>query len=84
MSMIASKLRHTIRLRREVAQREARLYGALLEDVNFLRRRGFPIHSELAGGRRLYRVGNCLMDATGLRCVACRERRMLATATPAP
>lgn len=84
MTAIANKLRHTIRLRREVARREAGLYGALLDDVNFRRRRGFPVHSELKGGLRFYRVGNRLLAATGLRAVAARERRLLQPATPAP
>jgi len=84
MTLIASEMRHTARLRREVAQRETALYGALLDDVNFLRRRGFPIHSELKGGRRLYRVGNRLLDPAELRAVAARERRLLEPATPAP
>ena len=81
MTVIASKVRHTIRLRREVAQRETTLYGALLDDVNFLRRRGFPIHSELQAGRRLYRVGTRLLGAAELRAVAARERRLLQTPT---
>lgn len=82
MTTIANKLRRTIRLRREVAHREAALYGALLGDVNFLRRRGFSIHSELQAGRRFYWVGNRLLGATALRAVAARERRLLQTPTP--
>ena len=52
MTVLASELRHTARLRHEVAQREKALYGALLDDVDFLRRRGFAVHAELKGSRR--------------------------------
>ena len=49
------------------------LYGPLLPDVRFLRRRGFGVHME--GDR--YRVGNRLMTAGRLRGVAARERRLV-------
>ncbi|MFI5001059.1 MAG: hypothetical protein ACHQK9_14370 [Reyranellales bacterium] len=51
---------------------EIRLYGDLLPDVKFLRRRGFGLHME----GRLYRVGNRLMGAAELKEVAARERRL--------
>ncbi len=82
MTVLASELRHTARLRREVARREKALYGALLDDVEFLRRRGFAVHAELKGSRRCYRVGNRLLGASDLRSVAARERRMLGPVTP--
>lgn len=83
MTVLASELRHTSRLRREVAHREKALYGALLDDVDFLRRRGFAVHAELKGSRRCYRVGNRLLGAAELRAVAARERRLLGPNAPA-
>ena len=77
MVTLASEMRHAARLRRQVAERERAIYGALLDDVLFLRRRGFGVHAELAGSRRLYRVGNRLLGPAGLREVADRERRLL-------
>ena len=82
MTVLASELRHTARLRHEVAQREKALYGTLLDDVDFLRRRGFAVHAELKGSRRCYRVGNRLLDASELRAVAARERRLLGPVMP--
>ena len=79
MTVLASELRHTARLRREVARREKALYGALLDDVDFLRRRGFTVHAVLKGSRRCYRVGSRLLGAAELRAVAARERRLLGT-----
>lgn len=58
--------------REEVANAERRLYGALLDDVQWLRRRGYGVNKERGG----YRVGNKVMDADGLRAVANRERRL--------
>jgi len=52
---------------------EKLLYGALLPEVVFLRRRGFGVHCE----RELFRVGNRLLDAEGLLAVAARERRLV-------
>jgi hypothetical protein len=52
---------------------EKLLYGALLPEVVFLRRRGFGVHCE---GER-FRVGSRLLDAGGLLAVAARERRLL-------
>jgi hypothetical protein len=54
----------------------------LLEDVHFLRRRGFAIHAELKGARRFYRVGNRLLGPQELRNVADRERRLLQPPRP--
>jgi hypothetical protein len=56
-----------------VSDTEKQLYGALISDVLFLRRRGFGVHCE---GER-FRVGNRLLDAEGLRAVAARERRLV-------
>jgi hypothetical protein len=52
---------------------EKLLYGALLPEVVFLRRRGFGVHCE----GDLFRVGSRLLDAEGLLAVAARERRLL-------
>ncbi len=51
---------------------EKRLYGALMEDVTLLRRRGFGVHCE----GNLFRVGNRLVDAEDLVAIAARERRL--------
>jgi hypothetical protein len=63
---------------------ERLLYGALLDDVRLLHRRGFGVHREpgLAPNvgkarRRRFRVGNRLVSATRLRSLAARERRLL-------
>jgi hypothetical protein len=52
---------------------EKRLYGALLPEVVFLRRRGFGVHCE----GDLFRVGNRLLDTDGLLAIAARERRLV-------
>ena len=52
---------------------EKQLYGALLAEVVFLRRRGFGVHRE----GELFRVGNRLLDADGLLAIAARERRLI-------
>ena len=57
---------------------ETALYGALLADVTFLRRRGFGVHCE----GDLFRVGNRLLDAQGVHEVAARERRLLIPLPP--
>ena len=77
MSTLASQFRQALRLRRRNAARETALYGALLADVRLLRRRGFGVHVELVRGRKAYRVGNRLLDATALSATAARERRLL-------
>src|SRR5476649_395452 len=51
---------------------EKRLYGKLMDDVTFLRRRGFGVHCE----GPLFRVGNRLVDGATLVAVAARERRL--------
>lgn len=56
-----------------VSDIERTLYGALMEDVTFLRKRGFGIHREKTG----FRVGNRLVDADGLEAIAARERRLI-------
>lgn len=70
---LRNTIRRTAELRREVAERESALYGRLLPDVTFLRRRGFAVHIE---GRRL-RVGNRLVARSRLRAIAARERRLI-------
>ncbi len=52
---------------------EKQLYGTLLPEIVFLRRRGFGVHRE--GDR--FRVGNRLLDADGVLAVAAREHRLL-------
>ena len=52
---------------------EHRLYGALIDDVTLLRRRGFGVHCE---GKQ-FRVGNRLVDGEGLAAIAARERRLI-------
>lgn len=52
--------------------RDRVLYGGILEDVQFLRHRGWIITSEK--GR--YRVGNQLVDAPAIVAKAQRERRL--------
>ena len=65
-------IRRTADLRREVAEREAALYGRLLPDVTFLRRRGFVVFID---GKR-FRLGNRLVSRTRLLDIAARERRL--------
>ena len=64
-------------LRREVADREAALYGPLLEDAAFLRTRGFAVHIEKTSLGRRFRFGNRLISGTALKAIAARERRLL-------
>ena len=71
--MLPTDLRYIAALRRETDQREALLYGPVLDDVILLRRRGFGVHIE--GDR--FRVGNRLMSRAELRRTAARERRLL-------
>lgn len=61
-------------VRHESAMRDRTLYGPLVDDVQFLRRRGFGIHRERGG----FRVGSRLMDAETVQAVAARERRLAA------
>jgi hypothetical protein len=70
-------VRLAIRLRREVAEREAQLYGARLDDMIVLRKRGFSVHIEGSGAQRRFRVDNRLLTSAELRAVAARERRLL-------
>jgi len=70
-------IRLAARLRREVAEREAMLYGARLGDMILLRKRGFAVHIEGSGAARRFRVDNRLLSGTELRAVAARERRLL-------
>ena len=81
MSTLVHELRHIVRLRRYVADRERALYGRLLADVRLLRQRGFGVHVELKGGAKRYRVGNRLLGARALSAIAARERRLM---SPAP
>src|SRR5476649_637419 len=57
-----------------LSDNEKRLYGALMGDVTFLRRRGFGVHCE----GTLFRVGNRLVDADELVAIAAREPRLTA------
>ena len=74
---LRNTLRHTAKLRRDAAEREAALHGPLLADVTFLRRRGFVVYAE---GKRL-RIGNRLVSRSRPRDIAARERRLI---KPAP
>ncbi len=65
-------IRRTADLRREVAERETALYGRILPDVTFLRRRGFVVYIE---GKR-FRMGNRLVSRSRLCDIAARERRL--------
>lgn len=58
--------------RREVEETERQLYGPLLDDVKFLRRRGFYIHRQ---GKWIM-LGNRLVDTDRLVATAARERRL--------
>ncbi len=58
--------------RDEIADGDKRRYGHLLEDVEFLRRRGWPIHKERGG----FRYGNELVDGARIASAAARERRL--------
>jgi len=62
--------------REEVEKTDRRIYGALLDDVQWLRRRGWVINKERGG----FRVGNKVIDAEALRNVADRERRLAGVA----
>jgi len=55
---------------------DARLYGPILEDVKFLRHRGWVINCEGRG----YRVGNQLCAAADIVAKAARERRLAGVA----
>jgi hypothetical protein len=70
-------VRLALRLRLEVAEREAQLYGARLDDMIVLRKRGFIVHIEGSGAQRRFRVDNRLLSGTELRAVAARERRLI-------
>jgi hypothetical protein len=70
-------IRLAVKLRIEIAEREAQLYGARLDDMILLRRRGFAVHIEGSGAARRFRVDNKLLSGTELRAVASRERRLL-------
>ena len=52
---------------------ETALYGAQLQDVRFLGRRGYGVHME----GPLFRVGNRLMSRRRLVALAERERSLL-------
>lgn len=70
---LRNMIRRAADLRRKVIDREASLYGPLLEDVMFLRRRGFALHAE---GKRV-RLGNRLVSRSTLHDIAARERRLI-------
>lgn len=52
--------------------RDRALYGGILDDVNWLRHRGWVVTKETGG----YRVGNQLVDAPAIVAKAQRERRL--------
>ena len=62
--------------RNECQAVDARIYGGVLEDVQFLRRRGWGIHKEQGG----FRVGNDLISAADIVAKAQRERRLAGVA----
>lgn len=86
MTVVAVKRHSTIADKRALAEarqaeevaRLKKLYGTLLPDVEVLRRRGYVITKE--GG--VYHVGNKRLDATGLKEMAARERRLLGQPEP--
>ena len=55
---------------------DAKLYGPILKDVNWLRHRGWVINREGKG----YRVGNSLISAADIVAKAARERRLAGVA----
>lgn len=55
---------------------DQKLYGPVLEEVNYLRRRGFVINREPSG----YRVGNAIVSAAEIVAKAARERRLAGVA----
>lgn len=57
---------------RPAVETDTMIYGGIVEDVKFLRRRGFGIHKETGG----YRVGNSLVTAHDIVAKAERERRL--------
>lgn len=61
---------------RPAVDTDAMLYGGVLSDVQFLRRRGFGIHKEATG----FRVGNALVSASDIVAKAARERRLAGVA----
>ncbi len=71
------QIQRAAKLRREVVEREAALYGPRFDDTIFLRKRGFAIHIESTAHGRRFRFGSRLINGTELRAVAARERRLL-------
>lgn len=59
-----------------VADGDRKRYGSLLEDVQWLRRRGWAINCE----KGEYRVGNSIVSAEDIRDKADRERRLAGVA----
>ena len=59
--------------------RERELYGALIDDANLLRRRGFDVYRERDG----FRVGNKLCTSAELHEKAERDRRLCGAAQAA-
>lgn len=67
----------------EEAARERNLYGAALVDVDYLRRRGFPIDRlGIHPGSEGVNFGNTVISFAQLREKADRERRLEAAAKP--
>ena len=63
--------------RREGEDRDRQVYGSVLDDVQYLRRRGWVIHREKPG---LYRVGNQFCAPADIVAKAQRERRLAGVA----
>ena len=77
MMILRRHVRRAAQLRREVAERESRLYGPRFGDTIFLRERGFAVHIETTPTGRRFRFGNRSISGTELKAVAARERRLL-------
>lgn len=58
--------------RKEGEARDRAIYGGVIEDVRYLRRRGWGIHKEEGG----FRVGRELLGAADIVSKAARERRL--------
>lgn len=76
-SYLANPAKYVAAKRREVEQVDRGLYGPLLDDVQWLRRRGWTINVESGG----FRVGNHVIDGAALAQKAARERRLAGAPT---
>lgn len=69
---MANPAKYVAEKRREVEAVDRNLYGSLLDDVQYLRRRGWVVNREGSG----FRVGNSVVDGAALMEKAARERRL--------